>query len=194
MLELVSGYQVFQQGGKRVPPWLIATINTQDGRPLYAHAASTPAQVYDVTHDSMMVHMMKKVVEAGTAKRAAFGPPVAGKTGTSQNWRDAWFIGFTTDYATGVWFGNDDDRPMNRVVGGDLPASTWRRFMIAAHKGLAVRDFDWLLPEVAAQMEPDPRNSFYETLGEEFAKQASDAAAAEEGQGPPTPAPEQVPY
>jgi penicillin-binding protein 1A len=122
----------------------------------------------------MMVKMMKKVVEVGTAKRAAFGWPAAGKTGTSQNWRDAWFVGFTPDYVTGVWVGNDDDKPMNKVVGGDIPASIWRRFMLAAHEGLAVRDFPWLLPDPAPLSTPDPRNGFYETLAAEFARSASE--------------------
>lgn len=180
LLDLVSGFQVFQQGGRRLPPYLIARIDSLDGHRLYTRQQSVPVTVYDVTNASMMVHMMKKVVESGTGTRAAFGPPVAGKTGTSQNWRDAWFVGFSADYATGVWIGNDDDRPMNWVVGGDLPASVWRRFMIAAQKGLATRDFDWLLPEVSAATEPDPRNSFYATLADDLGREASEPAIAAE--------------
>jgi len=119
---------------------------------------------------------MKKVVTEGTAKRAAFGRPAAGKTGTSQNWRDAWFVGFTPDYVAGVWVGNDNDKPMNRVVGGDIPALIWRRLMVKAHEGLAVRDFPWLLPEVSAEEQPDPRNGFYETLSAEFGRARAEAA------------------
>ncbi len=170
LLELTSGFQVFQQGGKRIAPSLIDSIDTQAGTNLYARPVVPPIPVYDIARASMMVRMMKKVVEVGTARRADIGRPAAGKTGTSQNWRDAWFVGFTPDYAAGVWVGNDDDRPMNRVVGGDLPAAIWRRLMAFAHKDLPARDFDWLLDEVSAAEEPDPRNGFYGTLASEFAR------------------------
>lgn len=197
LLQLTSGFQVFQQGGLRVQPYVIESIATQGGEPIFNHTApATPSSVYDISKASMMVKMMKKVVEVGTAKRAAFGWPAAGKTGTSQNWRDAWFVGFTPDYVTGVWVGNDDDRPMNKVVGGDIPASIWRRYMLVAHEGVAVRDFPWLLPDPEPQSSPDPRNGFYETLSAEFARSASELepAAAPEGATTPGQAPEQLPY
>ncbi|KRA59972.1 penicillin-binding protein [Caulobacter sp. Root655] len=196
LLQLTSGFQVFQQGGNRVEPYVIESIATQDGTPIFSHTVpATPVSVYDISKASMMVKMMKKVVEVGTAKRAAFGWPAAGKTGTSQNWRDAWFVGFTPDYVTGVWVGNDDDRPMNKVVGGDIPASIWRRFMLSAHEGLAVKDFPWLLPDPAPQSSPDPRNGFYETLSAEFARAASELEPTAEPETPaPSPPPEQLPY
>ncbi|TCS12127.1 PBP1A family penicillin-binding protein [Caulobacter sp. BK020] len=200
LLQLTSGFQVFQQGGLRLEPYVIESIATQDGRPIFAHSApAVPASVYDISKASMMVKMMKKVVEVGTARRAAFGWPAAGKTGTSQNWRDAWFVGFTPDYVTGVWVGNDDDRPMNKVVGGDIPASIWRRYMLAAHEGLAVRDFPWLLADPAPLSVPDPRNGFYETLAAEFARSASalepvTQAAPEAAAPDATPSPQPLPY
>jgi penicillin-binding protein 1A len=198
LLQLTSGFQVFQQGGLRIQPYVIESISTQGGDPIFTHTAqAAPTSVYDISKASMMVKMMKKVVEVGTAKRAAFGWPAAGKTGTSQNWRDAWFVGFTPDYVTGVWVGNDDDRPMNKVVGGDIPASIWRRFMLAAHEGLAVRDFPWLLPDPEPLSTPDPRNGFYETLGSEFARSASELEPAATPVGAPRRrgrTPEQLPY
>ncbi|KQY93867.1 penicillin-binding protein [Caulobacter sp. Root1455] len=198
LLQLTSGFQVFQQGGARVQPYVIESIATQGGEPIFTHTApAAPPSVYDISKASMMVKMMMKVVEVGTAKRAAFGRPAAGKTGTSQNWRDAWFVGFTPDYVTGVWVGNDDNRPMNRVVGGDIPASIWRRYMLAAHEGLAVRDFPWLLPDPEPLSTPDPRNGFYETLGAEFARSASELEPAATPEGAATTtggAPEQLPY
>jgi penicillin-binding protein 1A len=197
LLQMTSAYQVFQQGGNRIEPYVIESISTQDGRPIYAHTVPTSASsVYDISKASMMVKMMKKVVEVGTARRAAFGWPAAGKTGTSQNWRDAWFVGFTTDYVTGVWVGNDDDKPMNKVVGGDIPASIWRRYMLAAHQGLAVRDFPWLLPDPAPLSSPDPRNGYYETLSSEFARAASELEPVATPEPAPAPAapPEQLPY
>ncbi|MCP5119542.1 MAG: penicillin-binding protein, partial [bacterium] len=78
-----------------------------------------------------MTEMLHSVVESGTGKGASFGTPAAGKTGTSQDYRDAWFIGFTADATAGVWVGNDDDSPMNRVTGGSVPARIWRETMAA---------------------------------------------------------------
>jgi penicillin-binding protein 1A len=86
----------------------------------------------------MMNAMMRETVEDGTAKKAAFAWPSAGKTGTSQNSRDAWFVGYTANLTTGVWFGNDDGTPMKKVTGGALPAIAWHEFMVAAHEGVPV--------------------------------------------------------
>ena len=86
----------------------------------------------------MMNAMMRGTVEDGTAKKAAFAWPSAGKTGTSQNSRDAWFVGYTANLTTGVWFGNDDGTPMKKVTGGALPAIAWHEFMVAAHEGVPV--------------------------------------------------------
>jgi penicillin-binding protein 1A len=196
LLQITSGFQVFQQGGLRIEPYVIESITTQGGQQIFQHQPPQgERRVYDVAHASMMVKMMKKVVTQGTAQRAAFGRPVAGKTGTSQNWRDAWFVGFTPDYVTGVWVGNDDEKPMNKVVGGDIPASIWRRFMMSAHQTLAVRDFDWLLPDPAPQSEPDPRNGFYETLSAEFSRAASELEATPPvAPAPGQPAPDNLPY
>ncbi len=196
LLQLTAGFQVFQQGGNRIEPYVIESIITQGGAPVFARQAQpTPLAVYDVARASMMVKMMKKVVTEGTAKRAAFGRPAAGKTGTSQNWRDAWFVGFTPDYVTGVWVGNDNDKPMNKVVGGDIPASIWRRFMMTAHENLAIRDFDWLLPDPAPLSEPDPRNGYYETLAAEFGRVASELeAVANPPSDPAQPGPDDLPY
>ena len=86
----------------------------------------------------MMNAMMRRTVEDGTATKAAFAWPSAGKTGTSQKSRDAWFVGYTANLTTGVWFGNDDGTPMKKVTGGALPALAWHEFMVAAHKGVPV--------------------------------------------------------
>ncbi len=189
LLELTSGFQVFQRGGARTPSYLIDEIDTAGGELLYRHASSAPIQVYDQALDGTMIKMMKGVIEHGTGVHAGFGRPAAGKTGTSQNWRDAWFIGFTPDWAGGVWVGNDDDRPMNKVTGGDLPAQIWRRLMVVAHQGVPSHDFtfapgdepasDALVASdeaVAAPDAPDaqsgPRAGFYRSLAQDF-----DAAA-----------------
>ena len=188
LIQLVSAFQVFQQGGQRRTPYIIESIVTISGEPIYQRQADTQGvPVYDIAKASMMVHMMKGVIERGTGTRAAFGRPAAGKTGTSQNWRDAWFIGFTPDMTAGVWLGNDNDKPMNHVAGGTLPAAIWRRFMIVAHEGLPARDFDWLMPDPIPEEIADPRNPFYGDLASEFGRTA-DSLAAEAAEIPPTPA------
>ena len=178
LIEMVSAFQVFQTGGARITPYMVDEIKTISGQPVFLHQTSSPVPAYDIARASMMVKMMKKVITGGTGTRANFGRPAAGKTGTSQNWRDAWFVGFTPDYVAGVWVGNDDDKPMNKITGGVMSASIWREFMMVAHDKLPVRDFDWLLPDPEPDLEADPRNDFYEGLAEEFSAAARDAQAA----------------
>src|SRR5260370_11341326 len=98
--------------------------------------------------------MMMDVIAYGTGKAARLDRPAAGKTGTSQDYRNAWFIGFTADLVTGVWFGNDDNSPMKKVTGGMLPAKTWRAFMIEAEARRPARDLPPLsrLPVIAVDI------------------------------------------
>ena len=172
LLDLTAAYQTFQLGGRRPPVvGLIGEIRTTRGDLVYGRAPSAAVPVYDPTKAVQMVRMMKGVIQRGTGRRADFGRPAAGKTGTSQNWRDAWFVGFTPDWAAGVWVGNDDDDPTKKITGGELPASIWRRFMIEAHQGLPVRDFDGLAPK---RTELAARDQFYAELAAEFAREAGD--------------------
>lgn len=88
-----------------------------------------------------MAGMMSHVVSEGTARRAALdGIPTAGKTGTTNAYRDAWFVGYTGNFTCAVWYGNDDYSPTNRMTGGSLPAQTWHDIMLAAHQGVEVRE------------------------------------------------------
>lgn len=187
LIEMTSAYQVFQQAGNRITPFIVSEIATLDGQVIYAHQTTSPVPAYDIHWASMMVKMMQKVVTSGTGARANFDRPAAGKTGTSQNWRDAWFIGFTPDYVAGVWVGNDDDKPMNQVTGGEIAAAIWRDFMVTAHAGLPAREFEWLLPDPVPTYEDDPRNAFFEGLAQDF----SDTVAALEP--PPTALPPLMP-
>jgi penicillin-binding protein 1A len=148
-LELAAGYQVFQTGGGRTTPYLINEVRSTRGDLLYAHQDSAPTPVLDPLFATRMVGMLKTVITSGTGTGANIGRPAAGKTGTSQDWRDAWFVGFTPDILTAVWVGNDNGAPMAKVTGGELPATIWRRFMAVAEQGLPSRDFLWLVPEPA---------------------------------------------
>jgi penicillin-binding protein 1A len=109
--------------------------------------------------------MLASVVTKGTGRAAAIGRPQAGKTGTSQNFRDAWFLGFTADLVTGVWMGNDDGARMKNVTGGGVPARLWRDFMKAAHMGIPPRALPGL--DAAAPVkknEPGFWKNFFATL------------------------------
>jgi penicillin-binding protein 1A len=146
-LELAAGYQVFQTGGLRTSPYLVSEIRSTRGDLLYARPAYPPAPVLDPLFATRMVGMLKGVITSGTGTGANIGRPAAGKTGTSQDWRDAWFVGFTPDLLAVVWVGNDNGAPMAKVTGGELPAEIWRQFMTGALKTTPAHDFPWLTPE-----------------------------------------------
>ncbi|AZO36679.1 MAG: penicillin-binding protein [Mesorhizobium sp.] len=138
-LELTSAYVPFANGGYKPDIHFIQRITTANGKVLYEGSTGSAPRVIKADIVGMMNSMMTGTVEVGTAKKAAFNWPSAGKTGTSQNSRDAWFVGYTANLTTGVWFGNDDGSPMKKVTGGALPAQAWHEFMVAAHEGVPVR-------------------------------------------------------
>ncbi|CDX33538.1 Penicillin-binding protein [Mesorhizobium sp. ORS 3359] len=138
-LELTSAYVPFANGGYKPDIHFIQRITTANGKVLYEGSTGSASRVIKADIVGMMNSMMTGTVEVGTAKKAAFNWPSAGKTGTSQNSRDAWFVGYTANLTTGVWFGNDDGSPMKKVTGGALPAQAWHEFMVAAHEGVPVR-------------------------------------------------------
>ena len=141
LLELTGAYVPFANGGRGVIPHVIKRIATIDGEVLYERSGSGPGQVVSPEHVGMMNAMLKQTLEIGTGRKAAIADwPAAGKTGTSQDFRDAWFVGYTASLATGIWFGNDDGRPTRKVTGGNLPATTWQRFMSGALDGVPVAD------------------------------------------------------
>jgi penicillin-binding protein 1A len=137
-LELTAAYVPFANGGYRPDIHFITRVTSTDGEVLYENTGSGNPRVVSSEVVGMMNSMMTGTVETGTARKAAFAWPAAGKTGTSQNSRDAWFIGYTANLTTGVWFGNDDGAPMKKVTGGALPAQAWHEFMVAAHEGVPV--------------------------------------------------------
>jgi penicillin-binding protein 1A len=139
LLELVSAYAPFANGGNGVLAYGITEITDTAGHLLYRRSGSGPGQVIPPDEVGLMDGMLAGVVARGTGKAAALPRPVAGKTGTTQDYKDAWFIGFTADLVAGVWLGNDDNTPMNKVTGGSLPAPVWKSFMLAATQGMPVK-------------------------------------------------------
>ncbi len=134
----------FPAGGKQVRPLTILRITDADGHVLEEHTAP-PVQEQRLSPETayLVTDMMKGVIEIGTGKKAqALGRPVAGKTGTSTNYRDAWFYGFTPDLLCGVWVGRDDFKPIGHdATGGQVALPIWLEFMRTATKGQPVRDF-----------------------------------------------------
>ncbi|EKV32044.1 Multimodular transpeptidase-transglycosylase [Caenispirillum salinarum AK4] len=140
LLDLTGAYVPFANGGWGVVPHGIVEIRTRDGRVLYRRSGGGTGRVAPPEVVSAMNTMMSAVVSDGTGSAADLpGRPEAGKTGTSQDSRDAWFVGYTAHYVTGVWMGNDDGTPTAGVTGGGLPAKVWQRVMTAAEQGLPAR-------------------------------------------------------
>ncbi|HET7167356.1 MAG TPA: PBP1A family penicillin-binding protein [Pseudolabrys sp.] len=139
MLELVGAYAPFANGGYALIPRVIDKIIAANGKVLYARNIQQLGRIIDARYVAMMNSMMAETLTIGTAHKAALpGWPAAGKTGTSQDFRDAWFIGYTAHLVTGVWLGNDDGTPTKHVTGGSLPVEIWSRFMRSAHQGVPV--------------------------------------------------------
>lgn len=136
LLELTGAYDAFANGGRSVEPYVIRRVRQASGRVLYARTAPDAKRGIAPQQVAGMNDMLHEVMVRGTGRRAALPlHPAAGKTGTSQDFRDAWFVGYTASFAAGVWVGNDKGTAMNKVRGGQLPADIWRQIMVSAHAG-----------------------------------------------------------
>jgi penicillin-binding protein 1A len=136
-LEIVTAYAAFSNGGIGVQPQIIAKVKTASGKLLYQRKGASNGRVIDPNYVAMMNAMMQETLLTGTARKGGVpGWQAAGKTGTSQDWRDAWFIGYTSHLVAGVWLGNDDNSPTKKASGGTLPVEIWSHFMRAAHQGV----------------------------------------------------------
>ncbi len=139
ILEMVGAFAPFANGGYAVQPHVIERVTASNGKILYNRNDMQLGRIIEARYVAMMNQMMQETLTIGTAHKAALpGWPAAGKTGTSQDFRDAWFIGFTGHLVTGVWLGNDDNTPTKKVTGGGLPVDIWSRFMRDAHQGVPV--------------------------------------------------------
>jgi penicillin-binding protein 1A len=140
LLELTSAIAPFANGGEAAPPHVVTRITTRDGELLYQRFGGGLGKVVSLYDVGAMNRLMRAVIREGTATRAQFGAfDLAGKTGTSQDYRDAWFIGYSAYYVAGVWVGNDDNSPTAKVTGGSIPAEIWRDVMAPIHDGLPER-------------------------------------------------------
>ena len=143
VLEHAVAYATFPNRGKAVTPHAVLEVRTGTGDLVwrYDRDGPKPTQAIPPSIAADMAGMMSHVVSEGTARRAALdGIPTAGKTGTTNAYRDAWFVGYTGNFVCAVWFGNDDYSPTNRMTGGSLPAQTWHDIMVAAHEGVEIKE------------------------------------------------------
>jgi penicillin-binding protein 1A len=165
LIDLTAAYAVIANRGAAVTPHAITEIRDRSGRLLYRSAKQDRVQVLSYQTVGEMTDLLTAVMQdGGTGHGAALGDrPSAGKTGTSQDFRDAWFVGFTGQFVAGVWVGNDDASPMARVTGGGLPARIWHRFMADASNGLPVEPLPGSAYETPGG--PQKRNFFERLLG-----------------------------
>ncbi|MEC8463319.1 MAG: PBP1A family penicillin-binding protein [Pseudomonadota bacterium] len=138
LMELTAAYSVVANGGFAVWPHAIIEIRTSGGEVLYRRQDGAVARVIDEDVVSRLDEMLRAVIAVGTGRAANSGRPAAGKTGTSQGFRDAWFVGYTDQLVTGIWMGNDDSSPMKRVTGGGYPAQLWASYTRSALQGRPV--------------------------------------------------------
>jgi penicillin-binding protein 1A len=153
VLEHTVAYATFPNQGKAVVPHAVLEVRTGSGDTVWRfdRDGKKPEQAITPQVASDMAFMMSKVVEEGTAKRAQLdGIKAAGKTGTTNAYRDAWFVGYTGNFVCGVWFGNDDYSPLNRMTGGSLPAQTWHEIMAYAHQGIELKQLTGVGPNAVA--------------------------------------------
>jgi penicillin-binding protein 1A len=139
LIEMTGSYTTFANGGRRIDPHIIKRVRISSGRVLYLRPPPPSKIAVAPVHVGAMNDMLNAALVTGTGRRASILlHPAAGKTGTTQEFRDAWFIGYTAHLTGGVWIGNDQGRTMNNVRGGSLPAMIWHDIMVAAHQGRAV--------------------------------------------------------
>jgi penicillin-binding protein 1A len=149
VLDHTGGFATFVNDGKAVVPHAFLEVRTATGEVIWRfdRDGKKPEQVIPVSVARDMNMIMNKVVEEGTGRRAQLdGIKGAGKTGTTNAWRDAWFVGYTGNFVCGVWFGNDDYAPTNRMTGGSLPAMTWKQIMTYAHQGAELKAIPGVTP------------------------------------------------
>jgi penicillin-binding protein 1A len=170
-LEVTAAYATLSAEGVRNAPYLVEQVERHDGEVLYEHTPD-PEEVLSVDEAAVITDVLVDVVTQGTGTAADIGRPVAGKTGTTNDFRDAWFVGYTPELATAVWVGNQDNSPMDGVAGGSIPAATWGTYVAAVLEDTDVRGF------------PSPDTSGLEPFEDLDATQSE-----EEDEAAPTPAP-----
>jgi len=174
LFEMTRAYGVFANGGFRVEPYAIERVESSRGTILYEARKAKTSKVLNINTAATMTAIMKTVIQSGTGRAANIGKPAAGKTGTTDDCRDAYFIGFTPDVVTGVWVGNDDNSKMGELTGGTVPAKIWRDVMLIATQPYGNSDFEYpeimLQPFKASSVSVIPQSEAVKAWEEEDAK------------------------
>ncbi len=153
LIEMTGAYAGILNGGSSVDPYGLVELSLLgESEPLMGSGGGMGERVIQEPAARQLIYMMEKVVSEGTGSRAQFGDrQLAGKTGTTQAARDAWFVGFSADYVAGVWMGYDDNTPLSGVTGGGLPADIWRETMVRVHEGVPARPLPMMGPTEGGQ-------------------------------------------
>jgi 1A family penicillin-binding protein len=164
LLEMTGAYAGILNSGISAKPYGLLELTIQgDSEPLMGKSSGGGKRVINDHAASELIYMMNQVIKVGTGRRAKLkGREAAGKTGTTQGARDAWFIGFTADYVAGVWMGNDNNSKLTGVTGGGLPADIWRETMLRVHEGLPPKPLPMINPvpgAIGQELEPSGRGS-----------------------------------
>ena len=160
LIEMTGAFAVLANGGHGIWPFGVEQIKNFSGRVLYRRQGGGTGRIIERRYVKAMDDMLGEVILTGTGKKAQLQRWAAGKTGTSQSFRDAWFIGYTRQYVTGVWLGNDNDAPMNKITGGGLPAIIWQQIMNDAYADKVVGK----RPRVARIKPQTKEKSFWDKL------------------------------
>ncbi len=189
LFEMTRAYGVFANGGFKVEPYAIERVESSRGTVLYEAKKARTSKVLNINTAATMTAIMKTVITNGTGRAANIGKPAAGKTGTTDDCKDAYFIGFTPDVVTGVWVGNDDNSRMGELTGGTVPARIWKDVMTVATAPYGNTDFEY--PEVILNPFKAPGVSIIpqSEARKEFEEQEKKARELEEQKNAPPEAP-----
>ena len=180
LLELTAAYDVLANNGNGVFVHGIRSIENTEGKNLFTRKIQGPGKILNSYTVKTMTEMMEQTIINGTGKKAKINRPAAGKTGTSQSLRDAWFVGFTSNIVVGVWFGNDDDSPMEKITGGTAPAILWGEFMKKAHVDIQPQALNFGIPddsldqtkskirEIIEKSKIQPKKNVFESILDNF--------------------------
>ena len=180
LLELTAAYDVLANNGNGVFVHGIRSIENTEGENLFTRKIQGPGKILNSYTVKTMTKMMEQTIIEGTGKKAKINRPAAGKTGTSQSLRDAWFVGFTSNIVVGVWFGNDDDSPMKKITGGTAPAILWGEFMKKAHIDIQPQALNFGIPddsldqtkskirEIIEKSKIQPKKNVFESILDNF--------------------------
>lgn len=187
-IDMATAYDAFANGGRRVEAYGISRIRTPQGRVIYQRAARDPAAGQAIHNPSLyyMNQMLRGVVSGGTARAAAIsGRDLAGKTGTTSDYKDAWFVGYTGGFVTAVWVGKDDNTAMRGVTGGGAPAAIWKGFMEAALPRLNVQPIPNGPPMPEGWVAPDPIGDLINSADDPYGDSIALPGGVDMNQGTP---------